>query len=288
MRRYRLPRFRRHRDALLFERKTAVVPPRSPSIYDTTSIYSHHPTHIEYDAIYADEEGAALLEGGYRPEFDDFLPSPPKLPGPLDRSPQVGDLRPALGLFLIFWVVSLHDWREAKADGLWVSGDRVFRHHENWRLATALFAHADIGHLLSNAPLFLIFGWYLYAYFGPWIFPGAAVLVGVLSNLATVHFYAAQERLLGASGMLYGMVALWLVLYMRFETNLKPPVRFMRALGVSLLLLFPTTFEPTTSYLAHAMGFSIGLVLGLIVWPIVKLQPGPDRYVEPIAPRLVP
>jgi len=287
MRRHRLPRFRRHRETPLARRELAAThardefrnhfdPPASPKLPTPAhSPHLHQTAPTEYDQVYAGQHDAALLEGSYRPEAEDFLPSPPRLPGPLDQRPRPGDLRPALACFVLFWVVSLHDWRAPKSDGLWASGDRVFHHHENWRLLTALFAHADIGHLLANTPLFIIFGWYLYAFFGPWIFPGAALLIGVLSNLATVHFNAPQSQLLGASGMLYGMVALWLVLYMRFETKLKPPVRFMRALGVSLLLLFPTTFEPTTSYMAHAMGFTIGLIVGLIVWPVLRLPTAP-------------
>ena len=301
MRRHRLPRFRRHREARLTRRESADNEPKDPSnrtrdpTVDTTDSSKDHldplgnprpltlqqspherqASQLEYNSVYSEGHDAALLEGAYQPEAADFLPSPPRLPGPLDQRPRPGDLRPALACFVLFWVVSLHDWRAPKGDGLWVSGERVFDHHENWRLLTALFSHADIGHLLANTPLFVIFGWYLYAFFGPWIFPGAALLIGVLSNLATVHFNAPHMQLHGASGMLYGMVALWLVLYMRFATNLKPPVRFMRALGVSLLLLFPTTFEPTTSYMAHAMGFTIGLIVGLIVWPMLRLPTAP-------------
>lgn len=203
------------------------------------------------------------------PTAEDFIPSPPKPRSPLSYWPDVKALRPVLLLFAIFWAISIGDWRAPNAYGHWASGQAVFDKGEWWRLLTALFAHSDVGHLAANSPLFLIFGWYLCAYFGVWAFPGAALVVGVLSNLATIYFYPPGSQLLGASGMLYGMVALWLVLYVRFEPSYSVGMRAFRAIGVSLLLLFPTTFEKSTSYLAHATGFGIGVFAGLVLAPIL-------------------
>jgi membrane associated rhomboid family serine protease len=127
-------------------------------------------------------------------------------------------------------------------------------------------------HLLANAPLFLIFGWFLRAFFGWRAFPLASILIGVLSNLATIATYPAHEELLGASGMLYGMVALWLVFYSRFATEFALPMRIFRAVGVSLLLLFPTTFEKNVSYMAHITGFAFGLAVGFLMLPFIKVE----------------
>jgi membrane associated rhomboid family serine protease len=207
----------------------------------------------------------------YEPTAEDFLPSAPKPRSPMSRWPETAALKPAILCFILFWAASIHEWRY-----IWptftASGETVFGQGEWWRLLSALFTHADVGHLLANTPLFLIFGWYLRAYFGPLAFPFGALVVGVLSNLATIAIYPAQEELLGASGMLYGMVALWLVLYVRFETLYTIPMRAFRALAVSVLLLFPTTFEKTVSYLAHATGFSIGIAVGLILMLFVRLR----------------
>ena len=214
-------------------------------------------------------------EGDYVPTAEDFLPSPPPPSSPLSRWPSFASLKPALVGFALFWAVSLHDWRLPTSQGSWVGGRAVFDHHEYWRLVSALFAHADVGHLVSNTPLYLIFGWFLYAFFGLWAFPFGALLVGALSNLRTIAVYPPDATLLGASGMLYGMVAMWLVLYIRFETTVKVGIRIFRAIAVSLLLLFPTTFLPTTSYLAHATGFTIGLAYGLALCPFIRVKQNP-------------
>jgi rhomboid protease GluP len=239
------------------------------------------------------EEGEAQP---WMPSEDDFAPSPPRPRSPLSRFPKGDALRPALLCFMLFFVASVRTWTSPEASGLWVSGESIFVRHEYYRLVTALFAHSDIGHLLSNAPLFLIFGWFLRAFFGLRVFPWATIAIGALSNLATVWLYEPDVQLLGASGMLYGMVALWLVLYVRFETQHTVPMRIFRALAVSLLMLFPTTFQQTTSYLAHATGFAIGLVFGYAMAPFLSVrspdgqplpvEPGPDTLAPPSRPRM--
>lgn len=212
------------------------------------------------------------IEEEYIPVAEDFVPSPPKPKSPLSRVPDSTAIRPALFCFILFFVASGQYWQAGRGGGGWASGEAVFERGEWWRLLTALFTHADLGHLLSNTPLFMIFGWYLYAFFGARAFPLAAIVVGILSNAVTIYFYPPNSHLVGASGMLYGMVALWLVLYVRFETIYTVPMRIFRAVGVSLVLLFPTTFQEQTSYLAHAAGFGIGLVVGFLLTPFVKIR----------------
>lgn len=212
---------------------------------------------------------------GYVPSEEDFAPSPPKPGRPMARFPKRQALRPALVCFGLFWAASLYEWSPRAVYDLAASGDEVFGKSEYWRLVTALFTHSDVEHLLSNTPLFLIFGWFLYAFFGRLAFPVGAIVVGILSNLWTIYTYEAKTSLLGASGMLYGMIALWLVLYVRFETEYSVSMRIFRSIGVALLLLFPTTFHQTTSYTAHATGFLVGLVVGAGLIPLVRLNPDP-------------
>lgn len=70
--------------------------------------------------------------------------------------------------------------------------------------------------------------------------------------------------------MVYGMVALWLTLYIRFDQKGRWVKRVMRSLGFSLLVLFPQTYEPNVSYLAHASGFILGITIGLAFMPFAK------------------
>jgi rhomboid protease GluP len=195
-------------------------------------------------------------------EFDpeDFEPTPKRV-GPLSHRLTAQALFPAALCFLAFAVTSGLYWRQTSVSNmLWVSGETIFVDGEYWRLLSALFTHSDAGHLLSNTPLFLIFGWVLYGYFGRLVFPATAFVLGIATNLWTIYLYPAEVRLVGASGMLYGMIALWLVLYIKFDVDHSLPWRLIRALAFTLIVIFPTTFQPKTSYLAHGIGFLLGLL----------------------------
>jgi rhomboid protease GluP len=214
----------------------------------------------------------------YVPDSADFLPSPPSPPSPMARFPAARSLKPAMFLLALCFATSLANWTNAlPIGGTWASYETVWNQGQWWRLFTSLLTHANLAHLLSNTPLFLIFGWYLRDFFGFAVFPGAALAIGVLSNAWTLWTYPPDTELLGASGMLYGMVALWLVLYVHFETKYTRPQRIFRAIGVSLLLLFPTSFQQTTSYTAHGSGFILGLLVGVITTPFIRLRTRPEE-----------
>lgn len=160
---------------------------------------------------------------------------------------------------LIFW------FSQSYNNLLWASKNTIFEHHEYWRLFSALFTHSDIKHLLSNMPLFFVFGWLLHSYFGFLAFPLAAFVVGALANYATLYYYPDHIRLIGASGVVYGLVGLWITFYLRYEVRYSFRMKIFRVLGVSMLLLLPTTYSPTTSYLAHGFGFLFGVLCALLL-----------------------
>lgn len=208
----------------------------------------------------------------YEPDPDDFKEGPERTPGPLTQFPSLRHALPALAAFFIFYFATVAYNRYPAGEYLWLSGQALYGGHEYWRLLTSLCAHADLSHLLGNALIFLVFGWMLKAYFGLIAFPIASFTVGLITNLLTVSLYDPGIRLLGASGMAYGMVALWLVFYIRHDSDHRVPVRIFRAVGFALVMMFPTTFEPQVSYLAHAIGFGIGLLAGLILLRFVHVR----------------
>ena len=207
----------------------------------------------------------------YMEDFEDDL-EPLHPPGPLSKFPSGRHLRPAVICLVLFYLASTVHAGHQYGSLLPVSGAAIFKNLELWRLFTALFVHGSLLHLLSNAFMFLVFGWLLKAYFGYITFPVISFLMGIASNLATVALYRPHVQLVGASGMIYAMAALWLVFYMKYDTERRLPVRIFRAVGFVLVMLVPSTFEPQTSYLAHAMGFAAGIVTGLLVLPVIKVR----------------
>ena len=213
-----------------------------------------------------------------QPTPEDFAPAPPKELTPFQKWPEPGLGRPVTIIYLLFTVLSISNWgvpmfwnnNEVYRTELAVSKIAVFTHGEYWRLFSALFVHADLMHLMHNTLTFLFFGWILRGYFGWLAFPFLSLIVGALSNLATIYMYDGNTHLLGASGMIYGMVAMWLTLYIVFDRTSPMPHRVMRSLGFSLMILFPQSYEARTSYTAHASGFIIGLVVAIIFIPVMR------------------
>jgi len=196
----------------------------------------------------------------------------PGKPGPLSRRPSFSSAIPFFVFSIIFLICTFMFNNSKYSEYLWVSRETVFLKHEYWRLLTAIFTHADIVHLLSNIPLFFFFGLFLYEYFGFILFPVLSLIIGVSANAVTIYFYPETVRLVGASGMVYGMVSLWLILYIYHDTDHTIPIRIFRSTGFTLIILFPTTYDPETSYMVHAAGFFIGILSALMVLPFVSVR----------------
>ena len=212
------------------------------------------------------------------PAPEDFLPSPKK---PLTRFqiwPQAGSALWASGMLLMMTIISILYWQK-RID--WsASQAAIVDHGEWWRLVSALFVHGDLSHLLNNSWTFHLIGWVLRAYFRWTAFPLLALVLGVVSNGVTVAFYEPQMRVIGASGMIYGMVALWLTLYVYFDRQSPFTHRVIRTVGFAVMILFPQTYDAKTSYLAHGAGFIAGIGIGLATLPFFKKNE-PNRIVEP-------
>lgn len=143
------------------------------------------------------------------------------------------------------------------------NGYQVFQKKEYWRAFTTTLLHADLEHLAHNAFFFTGLAALLYNYFGFWIFPVVSLIAGGFINIICLYFYPPQVTLVGISGVIYFMASFWLVLYLLIEKRQTVKTRILHAVAVSLIFLFPEAFHPQTSYLAHGIGFLVGLPVGL-------------------------
>lgn len=146
----------------------------------------------------------------------------------------------------------------------------VFGQGEWSRLFSAVLIHADMLHLLSNSYMLGILTFFVHGHFGTWVFPFYAVLGAALVNLLAVATYRPETLLLGASGLVYLLAGFWLTLFVAIERQRSFGSRLLRALGVGLGILFPTTFEPKTSYRTHAIGVLVGVAMALIYFWLNK------------------
>jgi rhomboid protease GluP len=187
----------------------------------------------------------------------------------------------ASGVLLLFLIASSFLWRQNRAgDLLTASREQVFSRHEYYRLFTTIGMHADLKHFLGNSIFFFIFGFLLNSYFGLLWFPVLSILFGALVNAITLAFYPPEVTLLGASGVVYFMAGAWATLYFFIERKSHWMKRIMAAVGVSLILFFPETYEPQVSYLAHGIGFAVGIVVAIAYFSIRRTQIRREEYWE--------
>ena len=148
---------------------------------------------------------------------------------------------------------------------------KVFSDKEYWRVFSAVLIHADLQHFLSNGAALIVLGYLLYGWFGFLIYPLGAWLLAGLVNFLALLTYSPEVQLVGASGMVYLMAAFWLTNYVLIQRQITLTRRILRSSGVTLVTLFPTTFQPNVSYRTHAIGFVVGVVWA-ILWNATSKQ----------------
>ncbi|OFZ16388.1 MAG: hypothetical protein A2X86_21970 [Bdellovibrionales bacterium GWA2_49_15] len=144
----------------------------------------------------------------------------------------------------------------------------VFRQLEVWRLWTTLFAHADVQHVMGNLILFLPFAYYLSSYFGVFFFPVLGFFAGGGINFLVLKTMPQESYLIGVSGVVHWMGAAWMTLSFLIDRRESWGRRFLKVLGVSLILFIPDTLKAEVSYLSHFLGYGLGILCALLYYLI--------------------
>lgn len=162
---------------------------------------------------------------------------------------------------------SSQEWMPATSEG-------VFQRHEYWRLFTALFAHSDMGHLLSNSLIFFPFSYFLMNYFSLWLFPISGLMLGALVNYLVLKTMPEHSSLIGISGVVYWLGATWITLFMLIDHREKWRRKAGHVLFLFLMIFIPDTIKPDISYLSHFLGFIFGVASGILYyqWNKKKIQ----------------
>lgn len=146
-------------------------------------------------------------------------------------------------------------------------------HGQWWRLFTAVFLHADPGHLAMNASIGLVLLGLTMASYGTGVGLLIAYLTGAAGNVATWLVFSSGHRSLGASGMAMGCVGL--LAAQSIFMGPRNPNRIKYALsgvigGVMLFALFG--LNPDSDVLAHLGGFVSGVALGSLLSAAPRLR----------------
>jgi rhomboid protease GluP len=175
----------------------------------------------------------------------------------------------AIALVSLCVVVSNFYWDQSSylSGLLAASPELVFGKGEYWRLFTTTFAHADLGHLLSNSLMLFILTYFVTAFFGFWVSPVLSSIMGAVINGLVLLNFKQDITLVGISGVIYYLWGFWFVLYLFLDKKLSFIRRLINVMGIFLILLIPTSYSPQTSYLAHYLGFAVGAITALVYYP---------------------
>jgi len=184
----------------------------------------------------------------------------------LSSRPAHGSGLVAATSFLVLMGFSLLYWSNyaGAASQLPASMERVLEQGQYWRLFTSIFVHSDWRHLLSNSLGICGLSYLIFGYFGFKIYPCLILPAGAAVMLIALLTYPSQTYLLGASGVVYLMAAFWLTLYVCLERRFSIGKRILRATGLLMIFLVPTSFSPEISYRTHMIGFGVGVVLAVL------------------------
>ena len=133
-----------------------------------------------------------------------------------------------------------------------------------YRTVTALFLHADLGHLVGNGVGMIVFGVPVCTLAGT--LPGLLMILiaGASGNLATALLYRTAHLSIGASTAVMGAAGI-LTAYQTIEKirgrhGFHPGVFF--PLGAGIALVGMLSGGENTDVVAHLTGFGAGIVLG--------------------------
>ncbi len=196
-------------------------------------------------------------------------------PPPLGEAPPIretGILTPLLWAAVISALFHAQGkWPRITALGS-MDAQAVFDHGEWWRLATALFLHADAGHLISNALFGVIVFTAVISTIGRglgWLLLAGAALTGNFVIAGIIH--PTPYHSLGASTAVFAGIGLLTGRAIGLMRRTNHPHRWRAmfapfAAGLTLLGLHGAG-GVTVDVGAHVSGFLAGLVFGFLAAP---------------------
>jgi membrane associated rhomboid family serine protease len=163
---------------------------------------------------------------------------------------------------LFFWLTN----PELILEYLAFSGDNMLK-GRLWTVITSLFLHADLLHLSGNMLFLYVFGNTIEEALGSKKTLGAFFFGGALSFLLSLFFYNSSLPLIGASAAIFMLASIvMLIKPMKFSILLFMPQGLVAILYfVYNALAVYYGAEGNVAYMAHIIGFAIGIPFG-VAW----------------------
>lgn len=129
---------------------------------------------------------------------------------------------------------------------------------EPWRMLTSAFLHGGLWHLVMNLLSLWLFGRVLEPMFGRLRYT-MLLLVSALGGSFAVSILAPNSAVVGASGMVFGLIGAWFVVMRRLQQDITPMVVLI---GINILAAI---MNPQISWEAHLGGAITGVIAAAAV-----------------------
>jgi membrane associated rhomboid family serine protease len=175
-------------------------------------------------------------------------------------------------LICLFYTIGTHT--DLEAGGL--MDGRAVAHGQWWRLFTAVWLHADLAHLATNATIGVVLLGLAMGRYGTGVGLLAAYLAGAGGNLVAGVIALQPHRSLGASGMVMGCLGLLAAQTFSLWRQTPHAMKFILS-GIcgALMLFMLLALSPGTDVMAHLGGFVCGLLLGALLCLIPEVAKMP-------------
>jgi len=140
-----------------------------------------------------------------------------------------------------------------------------------FRFITPIFLHAGFIHILLNLLAQLTLSAQIEREMGSGGFFLTYFAAGIFGNVLGGNFALVGRPSIGASGAIFGTVAVtWVDLFAHWKYQYKP-VRKLMFMIIELLLGIGVGFIPFVDNFAHLGGFLMGLLVGTTFYPVISV-----------------
>lgn len=171
-----------------------------------------------------------------------------------------------IGIFILMGNLTLHNQTEM-FEKYGFSSENLSKGNF-WVLVTSLFLHGSLTHLVFNMVALFFFGRMVERELRPKRFLSIFLLGGIAGNLLSLLFYPGGEVFIGASGAIFAIIGIGMLIdpfEMSFYPYLVPVPLALVGVAYTLYTIFAFIFggDPNVAYTAHLGGLLVGILLGL-------------------------
>ncbi|KAI0094924.1 rhomboid family-domain-containing protein [Irpex rosettiformis] len=139
-----------------------------------------------------------------------------------------------------------------------------------FRFITPIFLHAGIIHFILNMLAQLTASAEVEREMGSAGFLLLYMAAGIFGNVLGGNFALVAAPSIGASGAIFGTIAVaWIDLFAHWKYTYRP-VRKLVLMTIELIIGIAVGFIPYVDNFAHIGGFLMGLLVGMVFYPIIS------------------